>query len=440
MAKWNSNLKWLLLVHLLLTDVVFARAPLGKYHLFGLQRSLRPVTEKTFSSQSFLSESQNEPGIMFISKEAEQVESPVVSDEEPGLQQAHQLVLDLSALLQGQLHLKSNTSCPELAAGGWKGNEFSQELLGLAMVPVLVSAGCLFEAQALVMKLYTVLGQDDTRELLQDILVLIKRGKEKEENHIGNHTFRNATQTPFPPSMLSSETQRHLLAVMFNIHQLAEVGERADGYNGKGGPRGQCKGWIRVKGTELLGQTADQIGTLHLEEAQQACRSLGLHCAGVTQDGSSSSGSYSVIIRPGSRVVPSSSSESWIQSCRNGPVRWRRNAVPQCANEKEERVYTVVEWIPAVSTLYNLGTAVYYASVNCYETAKERAILSTVDLGTDALMAVTGGTAGVAGYALGAGLKTGVKAGIKYLLNSIKQEEDLQMNQNSWEDGTLSIQ
>jgi len=100
----------------------------------------------------------------------------------------------------------------------------------------------------------------------------------------------------------------------------------------------------------------------------------------------------------------------------------------------------VVEWIPAVSTLYNLGTAVYYASVNCYDTAKERAIFSTVDLGTDALMAVTGGTAGVAGYALGAGLKTGVKAGIKYLLNNMKEDGDLLMNQNSLEDGSITVQ
>uniref|UniRef100_A0A673MCR3 Apolipoprotein F n=1 Tax=Sinocyclocheilus rhinocerous TaxID=307959 RepID=A0A673MCR3_9TELE len=262
MTKRNSKLRWLLLIHLLMSDVVFGRAPLP-------QSNPRPSVTSM--------------------PQTEQVESQVVEDD---LAAAHQLVSNLSASLQGQLDLQSNVSCAELSNGGWSGKGFSQELLGLAMVPVLVSAGCLFEAQALVMQLYVVLGQNDTHEFLQDILELIKRGKERDSAHM-----------------------------------------------------------------------------------------------------------------------------SWIQNCKVGSVRWRRNGIPQhhCVNEKEERVYTVVEWIPAVSTLYNLGTAVYYASVSCYDTAKERAIFSTVDLGTDALMAVTGGTAGVAGYALGAGLKTGVKAGIKYL-------------------------
>uniref|UniRef100_A0A672JWE5 Apolipoprotein F n=1 Tax=Sinocyclocheilus grahami TaxID=75366 RepID=A0A672JWE5_SINGR len=275
MTKRNSKLRWLLLIHLLLSDVVFGRAPLP-------QSNPRPLVTSM--------------------PQTEQAESQVVEDD---LAAAHHLVSNLSASLQGQLDLQSNVTCAELSNGGWSGKGFSQELLGLAMVPVLVSAGCLFEAQALVMQLYAVLGQNDTHEFLQDILELIKRGKER-----------------------------------------------------------------------------DSVGS----------------------------------------------------------VRWRRNGIPQhhCVNEKEERVYTVVEWIPAVSTLYNLGTAVYYASVSCYDTAKERAIFSTVDLGTDALMAVTGGTAGVAGYALGAGLKTGVKAGIKYLLNNMKEEDDLVMNQNSWEDGTLA--
>lgn len=407
----SSKLKLLLLIHLLLSEVVFGRAPLP-------QSNLRPsVTSKN--------------------SQTEQVESQVVED---GLPAAHQLVLNLSASLQGQLELQSNASCVELANGGWRGNGFSQELLGLAMVPVLVSAGCLSEAQALVMQLYAVLGQNDTCEFLQDILVLIKRGKERESAHFNHHTFTGGFQSPSSPLLLNSESQRHLQALIFNIHQLAEVGESADGYKGKVGPKGQCKGWVRVKGTRLLGQATEQSKPLRIGEAQQACQSLGIQCAGVTQDGDS--GYYCVILRRGSRVVPSSNSESWIQNCKVGSVRWRRNGDPQlhCVNEKEERVYTVVEWIPAVSTLYNLGTAVYYASLNCYDTAKERAIFSTVDLGTDALMAVTGGTAGVAGYALGAGLKTGVKAGIKYLLNNMKEDSDLLMNQNSLEDGIITVQ
>lgn len=414
MAKWNSKLKLLHLVNLLLSDVVFARGPLPP----GPQSNLRPIT----SSQSSLSESQTQ---LLLGG----------SDVHP----AHQLVLNLSTSLKGQLHLHSNASCVELSTGGWRGNGFSQELLGLAMVPVLVSAGCMFEAQELVMKLYAVLGQEDTHELLQDVLILIKRGKEKESTNAAHHTYRNTSLGTSSPTILSQESQHHLQGLIFNINQLAELGKSIDSYEGEDGRRGQCKGWVRVKGTQLLGVAAEQIEPLRLDGAQKACRRLGLRCAGVTQD--SSPEYYRVMLRHGSRVVPSSSSESWIQNCDMAPVRWRRNTVQNnCMNKKEKQVYTVVEWIPAVSTLYNLGTAIYYASLNCYDTAKERAILSTVDLGTDALMAVTGGTAGVAGYALGAGLKTGVKAGVKYLLNSMKEEDDLLMNQNSWEDGTLNVQ
>lgn len=395
MAKWNSKLKLLFLIHFLLSDVAFGKARLPQ--------------------------SNPNPSIATKTTQTTQVES---EEAEDALSAAHELVSNLSTSLQGHLDLQSNASCAELANGGWRGSAFSQELLGLTMVPVLVSAGCLFEAQDLVMQLYADLGQNDTHDFLDDIVMLIKRGEKRESAHA------NGFQSP-----IIRKSQHHLQAVLFNINQLAAVDERAAVYNGK---VWQCKRWLMVKASHLQGQGAEQSKPLSLEEAKQACRRMGIQCAGVSHD----SESYHVILRPGSRIVPSSNSDSWIQDCKFGSVRWRRNGVPRppCINEKEKQVYAVVEWIPGVSTLYNLGTAVYYAAVNCYGTAKERVIFSTVDLGTDALMAVTGGTAGVAGYALGAGLKTGVKAGIKYLLNNIKEEDDLLMNQNSWEHGSLTVQ
>uniref|UniRef100_A0A3B3TZM5 Apolipoprotein F n=1 Tax=Poecilia latipinna TaxID=48699 RepID=A0A3B3TZM5_9TELE len=143
----------------------------------------------------------------------------------------------------------------------------------------------------------------------------------------------------------------------------------------------------------------------------------------------------------------SRSTSCWIRRCssqeelfRSSGQRMKRSPVRSCINKDEERVYNVVEWIPAVSTLYSLGTAVYYASINCSATAKERAILSAVDLGTDALMVATGGTVGVAGYAVGAGVKTGMKAGVKYLLNSMKAEDDVLVNQSSLERGTFTVE
>ncbi|KAK7877421.1 hypothetical protein WMY93_031866 [Mugilogobius chulae] len=148
-------------------------------------------------------------------------------------------------------------------------------------------------------------------------------------------------------------------------------------------------------------------------------------------------GSYQAVLKKGSRVLPSDS-ESWILQCRDLGSRAKRSPRQRCVNLREQRVYKIMEWIPGVSTLYNLGTAVYYASLNCSDTAKERAILTAVDLGTDALMVMTGGTAGVAGYALGAGVKTGVKAGVKYML--AKEEGDLIFNQFRWDDDSVVFQ
>uniref|UniRef100_A0A3B5MRB2 Apolipoprotein F n=1 Tax=Xiphophorus couchianus TaxID=32473 RepID=A0A3B5MRB2_9TELE len=140
------------------------------------------------------------------------------------------------------------------------------------------------------------------------------------------------------------------------------------------------------------------------------------------------------------RKMSRSTSASTSALFQSSGQRMKRSPQRSCINKDEERVYNVVEWIPAVSTLYSLGTAVYYASINCSATAKERAILSAVDLGTDALMVATGGTVGVAGYAVGAGVKTGVKAGVKYLMNSMKAEDDVLVNQSSLERGTFTAE
>ncbi|XP_030634560.1 uncharacterized protein apof isoform X2 [Chanos chanos] len=394
-------------------------------------------------------------------------------------------ISNLFSSLQGEVRLHGDVGCEGMLSGAGltdlqsRGALFSEELLGLVLVPVLVSAGCVSEAQTLILRLYTLLGQTDTEDLLQDLLELIQLNSKNRQTHVthtsSSHSSRSnsssqntssadssapytsspdrSTSSSYPhvsslnPSVSNPSSavvevapQRHLQALLFNIQQLAHTGARWPGAAGR-----RCRGWLRISGVELLGEVAPG-GVGSFKEALQACRSLGLKCAGVAQRGVSP-GHYHVILRQGSRIIPSLSStgqsESWVQQCGGvRGLRWRRDGWSRrdCVNKEEERVYTVVEWIPAISTLYNLGTAVYYASVNCSETAKERAILSALDLGTDALMAVTGGTVGVAGYAFGAGVKTGVKAGIKYLLNTMKQEEDLLMNQNSWEEGTHIMQ
>lgn len=407
---WGYKFRFLLLILFLLSDLAHSQAP----------PPLRFRNRMGFGIFSIIppSISPNPP---------EDVRS--IEDEDAHRDHIQRLVSGLAESLHGLVHLRGNLSCAELEAGPWKGAGFSHELLGLVMVPILVSAGCEPEAEELVRNLFTMLGQDDTQELLEDIVALMRRSSVHRSNSISI------------PSTPSSQTERQLQVMMFNIQQLAEdedVDEDVPVMEKR------CHGWIRIKDMVLLGQETDH-GKMRLSEAKRVCRNLGFVCAGVTQKDPLSPESYHVVLRAGSWLRPAphlNQSESWIQSCRTWLVRPRRHTSrrPGCTNEKEERVYKVVEWIPAVSTLYNLGTAVYYASLSCSDTAKERALMSAVDLGTDALVAATGGTAGIAGYALGAGIKTSVKAGVKYLLNRMNQEEDLLLNQNSWEDGTISFQ
>ncbi|KAF3689774.1 Apolipoprotein F [Channa argus] len=309
---------------------------------------------------------------------------------------------------------------------------FPQELLGLSLVPVLVVAGCPKEAQTLILKLYDLLGVVDTDELLMDVESVIERRMSK------------SVRVSVGPPLEKNKGRRHMEAVMFNIQQLVMVGR------GTSKQEGHCEGWVKVNGTTLVG-TAVEGSTGTLEEAVSSCERLRSLCAGVTSNGLHKPGMYLAVLKKGSHVLPSatSGSECWIHQCRaeedvlmaaGSDRRMKRSTQRNCINKSEERVYNVVEWIPAISTLYNLGTAMYYASVNCSETAKERAILSAADIGTDVLMVATGGTVGVAGYALGAGMKTGVKAGVRYLLNSMKEEDDVLVNQYSWEEGVITIQ
>uniref|UniRef100_A0A8C8I3I0 Apolipoprotein F n=1 Tax=Oncorhynchus tshawytscha TaxID=74940 RepID=A0A8C8I3I0_ONCTS len=295
------------------TPPVLKTTPLSKTSVLGEGETIKKERQSLLGSQTQL-------GLPSDAAESAAPEEWVVMDEARA-QSARRIVTTLKAKLQGRIIVQANTSCEELLSASTMQDPasalFPRELLGLSLVPVLVAAGCSREAQTLVLRMYNLLGVEDTEELLIEVESLMAKGASRHRK---------------------VQAERHL-------QSLGASGRRA-----------------------------------------------------------------------------------------------RRSPQRNCINKKEEHVYNVVEWIPVVSTLYNLGTAVYYTSVNCSETAKERAILSAVDLGTDALMAVTGGTVGVAGYVAGAGVKTGVKAGIKYLLSSMKQEEDLIVNEYSWEEGIIAIQ
>lgn len=384
------------------------------------------------------------------------------------------------------------------------GGPLTRELLGLAELPLLLSAGCHQEALALTHGLYKVLGRGDTHALIRQLTQLLKNSPTLDSLHISpnisaspddssatdlgrsepstDYTFNpnGSSVVPENPTDLydnndarhlgsnsqsnavdaRTQAECHLNGLMFNIQQLARVGAAEGASSGAGGVSEGCAGWQHVQGAVLLGQRVGKSG--HLHKAQSLCQRLGLKCLGVAPSGDPAARMYQAVLRPGSRVLPSPadpSAECWLRQCEwagvgagagagLGSERVRRSArvaqQQRCVSQQEQQVYSVVEWVPAVSTLYNLGTAVYYAARNCTDTARERAILSAVDLGTDALMAITGGTVGVAGYALGAGVKTGVKASVKYLLNNVNQEQDrsqdVLVNQESWEHGTFTIQ
>lgn len=440
----SSKLKWLIVIQLLLNDQALCRVPPP----LALRNTSLPGTDfREEAEDAAKQDHQSLPGSQLqLGLPSAEKPGPVsaAAQKEGRVRSAKRMISVLGAKLQGQiqdhLHIQGNVSCEELLSASTmddpSASMFPQELLGLSLVPVLVVAGCPQETQTLVLKLYDLLGVADTEELLMEVEDLIERRMSK------------SASTPAPASAASpserDQAGRHIEAVMFNIQQLAMVGE------GTSKQEGHCEGWTRVNGTTLVG-TAVQGATGNLEEAVSTCERLGVLCAGVTSSGLLKPGEYQAVFKKGSRILPSESTESecWIRQCSaeedvSTPAasgrRTKRSPQRSCINKSEERVYNVVEWIPAVSTLYNLGTAVYYASVNCSETAKERAILSAVDLGTDALMVATGGTAGVAGYALGAGVKTGVKAGVRYLLNSMKQEDDVLVNQFSWEEGVITVQ
>ncbi|XP_074530174.1 uncharacterized protein apof [Halichoeres trimaculatus] len=435
----SSKLKWLLVIQLLLSEQVLCRVP----------PSLAPrnslLLGTNFHEDLKETTNQDNPSKLGLPPPAEKPHPvSVAAQEEERVKSAELITSVLREKLQDQIqdymNIQKNVSCAELLSASTLDDPSSslipQELLGLSLVPVLAVAGCTQEAQTLVLRLYELLGEADTDDLLMEVEALIESRRSK------------IASTPAPPSAavlsVMDRDGSHIEALMFNIQQLALVGE------GSFKQEGHCDGWSRVNGTTLVGRAVEGAAG-DLKEAVSTCERLEILCAGVSSSGPLKYRKYQALLREGSRILPSESSEteSWIRQCSTeedvstpagSSRRLKRSLQRSCINRKEQRVYHVVEWIPGVSTLYNLGTAVYYASVNCSETAKERAILSAVDLGTDALMVATGGTAGVAGYALGAGVKTGVKAGVKYLLNSMKQEDDVLVNQFSWEEGVITIE
>ncbi len=91
-----------------------------------------------------------------------------------------------------------------------------------------------------------------------------------------------------------------------------------------------------------------------------------------------------------------------------------------CVDEGERKAYNVIQWIPLVSTLYDLGSSIYYGAAGCDSVAKERAISLGIGTAIDVATVLTGGAAGVAAYGVKTGMKAGIRAGMKAALNGAK--------------------
>uniref|UniRef100_A0A8C5M6F7 Apolipoprotein F n=1 Tax=Leptobrachium leishanense TaxID=445787 RepID=A0A8C5M6F7_9ANUR len=170
-----------------------------------------------------------------------------------------------------------------------------------------------------------------------------------------------------------------------------------------------CSGFRQeIKGVTLLGFELGKHPSL--QEAALQCNRLGPSCAGVFLD---DFGTFHAVAMNGSYIIPQVSSSLWLHRCFGAHVK-RRSTTVECQNEQEERIYNVIQWIPLVSGWYNAGSAIYYASKGCSTQAEGRAIEASIDLGSDALLAMTGGTSGAVGLAVKPALKAGAKAAIDY--------------------------
>uniref|UniRef100_A0A8C3PJ34 APOF protein n=1 Tax=Calidris pygmaea TaxID=425635 RepID=A0A8C3PJ34_9CHAR len=114
---------------------------------------------------------------------------------------------------------------------------------------------------------------------------------------------------------------------------------------------------------------------------------------------------------------------AWLPPCRHAPRR-RREEEDACNPPGEREAHGVMEWVPGVSTFYNLGTSIYYAFQGCEALASTRALEVAEDLGYAGLAAITAGTGGPVALGIQMGLQPGIKAGVRALIRYFTSEGD----------------
>ncbi|XP_068777332.1 apolipoprotein F [Struthio camelus] len=240
-----------------------------------------------------------------------------------------------------------------------------------ALALALSEAGCGPQAEALVLGLYRELEGPTAEALLQGLVRL-----------------QRAPGSGHLPLLLS----------------LAQLGASV--------PVQPCAGLTPLSNIQLWGPVASTHS--RFAGAARACQRLQAACAGVAAAGPSS---FQAVRRQGAQVLPALGARSWLQRCSRAPRgRSRRSSEDICSSPGEQEVHRILEWVPSISTLYNLGTSLYYAYQGCEELASERALEAAVDLGYDSLTALSAAAGGPVAYGVHLGLQPGLKASVRALI------------------------
>lgn len=256
----------------------------------------------------------------------------------------------------------------------------AQIMIQATLVLALQNAGCSHHAETLGLGLYQELGQKDASGLLLTMIKILGTAKPTGEN------------TSFA-------------ALQFNLDQLAQK------------QTSHCRGLMQIDRALLHGQVYREYKWF--PTAAATCHRLGNVCGGVITNGSSS---FQVVLRNGSYFWPQNGSHSWLHQCHT-QARMRRSSPEVCVNLTEQKVHKLLRAIPGVSTLYNFATSIYYYTQDCIDLANKRAQEGAIDLGFDALVALSGGAATPLRMGVAMAVKPVFIKGVEALIDDFRKEE-----------------
>ncbi|XP_059688753.1 apolipoprotein F [Gavia stellata] len=185
----------------------------------------------------------------------------------------------------------------------------------------------------------------------------------------------------------------------------------------------------------LQGSPAPEALPLLLSLVQPGGSSLAWPCAAPTRLQGPVAGTHPTPPRvpvkgplgEGVRVLPGARAHAWLRVCRHAArhqSRRRRENEDACNPPGEWEAHSVLEWVPGVSTFYNLGTSLYYAFQGCEALASTRALEVAEDLGYAGLAALTAAAGGPVALGLQLGLQPGLKAGVRALISYFTSDGD----------------